>query len=150
MVIWQATIRPPMLHAIPPDFAALLADALLAIHAAIVGFVVVGELLFLAGGPLRWEWVRSLALRTTHLALMLFIALQTWLGQLCPLTIWEQALRQHAGQQAYGGGFIEYWLSRLIFFDAPWWVFVIAYSTFAALVVATWWWVPPRRRSALV
>lgn len=39
-------------------------------------------------------------------------------------------------------------LADLIFFDAPWWAFVAAYSAFAALVLLTWWWVPPRRRSS--
>jgi hypothetical protein len=40
---------------------------------------------------------------------------------------------------------MQHWLSRLIFFDAPWWAFVAAYSAFAALVAACWWWVRPRR-----
>ena len=131
-----------------PTAAALLADLILLLHASVVGFVVLGEALFLAGGWRAWSWVRHLPLRLTHLALMVFIAVQTGLGQLCPLTLWEQALRRRAGQGAYTESFIEHWLSRLIFFDAPWWVFVTAYSAFAALVLLTWWWVPPRRRSS--
>jgi hypothetical protein len=34
----------------------------------------------------------------------------------------------------------------VLFYDAPPWVFVLAYSLFGALVVAAWWYVPPRRR----
>jgi hypothetical protein len=132
--------------AIPAGAAAWLADAILATHVGVVAFVVVGEALFLVGGWRGWRWVRNLPLRLAHLVLMLYIALQAWLGELCPLTIWEQDLRQLAGQPAYEASFIEYWLSRLLFFDAPWWVFVAAYTAFAALVAATWWWVPPRRR----
>lgn len=131
-----------------PAHAALLADALLAIHVGIVAFVVLGEALFLIGGRLRWAWVRSFALRVTHLLLMVVIALQAWLGALCPLTVWEQSLRRHAGQTAYRESFIEYWLSRVLYFDLPWWVFVAAYTVFAVLVLLTWRWVPPRRRRA--
>ena len=118
------------------------------LHAGVVAFVVLGTLAIVVGGPRGWPVVRSLALRAAHLALMLLIALQAWLGRLCPLTGWEQALRSRAGQDTYGGSFIQHWLSRLIFFEAPWWAFVAAYTTFSALVLAGWWRWPPRRRRA--
>jgi hypothetical protein len=129
----------------PPSL--VLADAILAAHAAIVVFVVGGEVLFLVGGWRGWAWVRHFGMRVLHLVLMSYIALNTWLGELCPLTIWEQDLRRMAGQDAYTESFVAHWLSRLLFFDAPWWTFVAGYTAFALLVVATWWWVPPRRRS---
>lgn len=131
----------------PPAVAAWLADALLALHAGMVAFVVLGTLAILVGGPLGWRWVRRFDLRLAHLLLMVFIALQAWLGRLCPLTVWEQALRNRAGQTTYGASFIQHWLSRLIFFEAPWWMFVAAYTAFAALVAACWWRWPPLRRS---
>jgi hypothetical protein len=130
-----------------PAVAAAFADAMLVLHVAIVLFVVLGELLFLLGGWRRWRWVRHFWLRATHLGLMAFIAVQTWLGQLCPLTVWEQALRRQAGQGSYREGFIEHWLATWLYVAAPWWAFVLAYSAFAALVLATWRWVPPQRRS---
>lgn len=128
-----------------PDLASLLADALLALHVAIVLFVVGLLPLVLVGGALGWRWVRHSGLRLTHLGLMVFIAAQTWLGQLCPLTVWEQALRRTAGQGSYGESFIEHWLSRLLYWDAPWWVFVVAYTGFALMVLLAWWWVKPGR-----
>ncbi|MBA4266138.1 MAG: DUF2784 domain-containing protein [Comamonadaceae bacterium] len=128
-----------------PQLAGLLADALLALHVAIVLFVVGLLPLVLTGGALGWHWVRHFGLRLTHLALMVFIAAQTWLGQLCPLTVWEQDLRRMAGQGSYRESFIEHWLSRLLYWDAPWWVFVSAYTGFAVLVGMAWWWVRPRR-----
>lgn len=127
-----------------PATAASLANALLVLHVGIVLFVVVGECLFLLGGWRGWHWVRQRRLRSTHLALMVFIAVQTWLGQLCPLTVWEQALRAQAGAAHYQVGFIEHWLGRLLYVQAPWWMFVAAYSAFALLVFATWFWVRPR------
>ena len=126
----------------------LLADAILMLHFAVVLFVVGGQLVVLVGGPLGWRVVRRFGLRLSHLALMGFIALQTWLGELCPLTVWEQSLRARAGQGQYDESFIEHWLSRLLFFEAPWWVFVAAYSAFLALVVLSWWRWPPRRMTA--
>lgn len=130
----------------PPVLAGALADAILVLHIGVVAFVVLGEVLVLLGGWRGWRWVRNFKLRLTHLVLMLFIALQAWLGALCPLTVWEQALRRRAGEAAYGESFIEHWLSRLIFFDLPWWSFVVAYTAFAALVLLSWHRVPPRRQ----
>lgn len=132
---------------IAPASAALLADAILVLHVAVVAFVLLGEILILVGARLGWRWVRQRALRMTHLVLMAFIALQSWLGALCPLTAWEQALRRRAGETVYSESFIEHWLGRLIFFEAPWGWFVAAYSAFALLVLLTWHWVPPRRRA---
>lgn len=136
------------LNAITPALAATLADAVLAIHVGVVAFVVLGELLFLIGGWRGWRWVRHFGLRVLHLLLMLVVAAQAWLGALCPLTIWEQSLRSHAGEAGFSGSFIEHWLSQLIFFEAPWWIFVAAYTAFALLVLLTWRWVPPRRGAA--
>lgn len=134
------------MDALAPDTARWLADALLALHVGIVAFVVLGTACILAGGRRGWAWVRGYPFRIAHLALMLCIALQAWLGRLCPLTVWEQALRNRAGQATYGESFIQHWLSRLIFFDAPWWLFVAAYTAFAGLVLACWWWWPPKRK----
>jgi hypothetical protein len=127
-----------------PTLAAALADAILVVHVGIVAFVILGAFAIFIGRT-RWRWVRGLRWRLVHVVLMAFIALQAWLGALCPLTVWEQALRRRAGQATYGESFIEHWLSRLIFFDAPWWSFVAAYTAFAALVIAAWILVPPRR-----
>ena len=128
-----------------PAIAALLADALLALHMGVVLFVVGLLPLVLVGGALGWRWVRNFRLRLTHLALMVFIAAQAWLDQLCPLTVWEQNLRRIAGESSYRESFIEHWLSRLLYWEAPWWVFVAAYTGFAVLVVGAWWWVRPSR-----
>ncbi|HEV8694766.1 MAG TPA: DUF2784 domain-containing protein [Lysobacter sp.] len=134
------------MSALSPANAATLADAILILHVGMVAFVVLGTALILIGGWRRWQWVRGFKWRLAHLLLMVFIVLQTWLGELCPLTVWEQELRRRAGQAVYDESFIEHWLSRLIFFEAPWWAFVVAYTVFAALVLATWSKVPPQRR----
>lgn len=128
-----------------PAFAGLLADAILMLHVGVVFFVVLGALAIPLGAWRSWRWVRGWRWRLLHVVLMGVIALQAWLGALCPLTVWEQALRRRAGEAVYGESFIEHWLSRLIFFEAPWWIFVAAYSAFALFVLLLWRWVPPRR-----
>ena len=133
--------------AFSPANAATLADAILVLHVGIVAFVVLGTVLILIGAWRRWQWVRGFKWRLAHLLLMVFVVLQAWLGELCPLTVWEQALRRRAGQVVYDESFIEHWLSRLIFFEAPWWAFVAAYTGFAALVLVAWIKVPPRLRN---
>ena len=125
---------------------ALLADAILVLHLAVVLFVVGGQALVIAGGLRGWGWVRRRSFRIAHLAVIGFVVVQTWLGQHCPLTVWEQALRRAAGQAAYGESFIEHWVSRILFYQAPWPVFVATYTLFAALVLASWRWWPPRPR----
>lgn len=127
-----------------PDHAAMLADALLVLHFAVILFNIGGLILIVIGGVRGWGWVRCPAFRVLHLALIAFIVLQTHLGELCPLTGWEQGLRRSSGRSAYSESFIEHWMSRLIYYDAPWWIFVVAYTAFGIIVVASWVWVRPR------
>jgi hypothetical protein len=146
--LWAGGFFLPAYHGhmnLSPVVAALLADALLSLHMGVVLFVVGLLPLVLLGGARGWRWVRHRRLRLTHLGLMVFIAAQAWLGQLCPLTVWEQDLRRLAGQAHYSESFIEHWLSRLLYWDAPWWVFVVSYTIFALLVAWAWWVVPPRK-----
>jgi len=117
----------------------LLADALLLLHFLVVAFVVGGFALILAGLALGWRWVHNRLFRLLHLAAIAVVVLQSWLGVICPLTRWENRLRALAGEQAYSGSFIQYWLHKLLFFQAPPWVFTLVYTLFGAAVAATWW-----------
>jgi hypothetical protein len=123
-----------------------LADAVLLLHLAIVVFVVGGLAAILIGHLRGWGWVRGIGFRLAHLAAIGIVVGESWFGITCPLTTLESWLRQQAGGTTYQGGFIEHWVQRVLFYDAPPWVFVLAYSAFGALVVAAWWYVPPRRR----
>jgi len=71
--------------------------------------------------------------------------LQSWLGAICPLTVWEMNLRDMAGDSVYEGSFIAHWLQTLLYYRAAEWVFVLLYTLFGALVIASWYWVRPRR-----
>ena len=127
-------------------WAAPLADAVLVLHAAIAVFVVGGLLAVLIGNLLGWRWVNRRGLRITHLAAMAVVVAQAWFGIACPLTVLERWLRTQAGGATYAGGFIEHWLQRLLYYEAPPWVFVLGYTVFGGLVAATWFGLPAERR----
>ena len=124
----------------------VLADAVLVLHFGIVAFIVGGLAIVVLGNRLGWRWVNDWWFRLVHLGAIVFVVAQTWLGQLCPLTILESWLRAQAGESGYGTSFIEHWIQSLIFYDAPFWVFTVAYTAFGLLVAAAWWYFPPRRR----
>lgn len=121
----------------------LLADVVLMLHAAVVVSVVGGLLLILVGNLAGWRWVNALWFRLAHLATIAVVVAQAWLGVTCPLTSLEMGLRARAQASTYTGGFIEHWLHRLLYFEAPAWVFALVYTLFGAVVVATWWYLPP-------
>ena len=122
-----------------PALAALAADALLALHAGVVLFVGGGLAYVWVGWRHGWPGTRSRAWRGAHLAAIGVVAAQAWLGRLCPLTAWEMALRQRAGQATYGETFVAHWLGRLLYWDLPPSAFTLAYTLFALAVLATWW-----------
>ena len=125
----------------------LLADALLLIHVLFVGFVVLGLVAIYLGFFLHWRWVRNRWFRVLHLMAIIIVVLQSWLGLICPLTIWEMALREKAGAAVYAGSFIQHWLHQLLYWQAPAWVFIVVYTVFGALVLASWFIVRPDART---
>jgi uncharacterized protein DUF2784 len=125
----------------PPEY---LADIILLLHAGFIAFVVFGLLLILLGGVLHWRWVRNRWFRGAHFTAIALVVLQAWFGIVCPLTTLESHLRRQAGQPVYELGFIADHVRRLIFFEAPGWVFSLCYTAFGLLVLAGLWLVPPK------
>ena len=85
--------------------ASLAADVVVVIHLGFILFVVFGGLL-----ALRWP-----ATACVHLPAMTWGAYVEFAGSICPLTPLEQALREHAGEQGYSGGFVEHYVIPLIY-----------------------------------
>ena len=121
----------------------LLADAVLTLHVAVVAFVVGGLVLVVIGNLRNWWWVNSLSFRLAHLGAIVLVVAEAWLGVTCPLTAFEMWLRTRAHATTYSGTFIEHWLQRVLYYEAPSWVFALGYSLFGLLVVATWLYFPP-------
>lgn len=124
-------------------WARILADAIVVFHAAFVAFVVFGMMAIVVGLAIGWGWVRSFWFRTLHVTAIGVVTILTLAGMMCPLTVLENHLRRHAGEESYPGAFIGYWAHRLIFFDAEPWAFTLAYILFGLLVLGTFLFGPP-------
>lgn len=124
----------------------LLADLILTIHASFVLFVVGGQILILAGWTVNWKWPRNLWFRIAHLTAISFVMLEAWVGLMCPLTTLENVFRERAGMTIYQSSFIGEWVSRLLFYSAPSWVFTLIYTLFFLSVLITLWLYPPFKR----
>lgn len=86
-------------------FFALAATAVLVVHLAFIVFVLFGGLLA------AWRrWMAAL-----HLPAAAWGFLVEATGAACPLTSWENGLRERAGMARYDGDFIEHFLLALIY-----------------------------------
>jgi len=121
----------------------LLADLLLVFHFFIAGFIVLGLILVWAGALAGWRWIRNPWFRYLHLAAIAFVAAEALLGAACPLTVWEDLLRGGARPETFVGR----WVARLLYYNAPEWVFTAAYCAWAAASLATLSLVPPRGKA---
>ena len=122
----------------------IAADLLLFTHVLFVAFVIFGLLLILVGKIRSWSWVLNPWFRLTHLIGIGVVVLQSWLGVICPLTVWEMMLREKAGAVVYAGSFISHWVESILYYRAPGWVFMVCYTVFGLLVLVSWLWVRPR------
>jgi hypothetical protein len=127
----------------------LLADLIVTVHFAYVAFVMVGLILITIGAVLQWSWVRNFWFRVGHLTMIAVVVAEAWCGVFCPLTAWENRLRELAGQTSYRGGFIANALHDMMFVEAEPWVFTLCYSLFGVAVLAVFFFVPPRRPERL-
>jgi len=87
--------------------AGLLADGVLVFHLAFIVFVMLGGL-----PVLRWKWIAWL-----HVPAVLWGIYIELSGRICPLTPLENSLREATGQSGYSGGFIDHYITALIYPD---------------------------------
>lgn len=81
------------------------ADAILLLHLAFTLFTVLGGLLVL----------RRPSLLLVHLIAVLWGVVIEWADWICPLTPLENALRIQGGEAGYAGGFIEHYVSLVLY-----------------------------------
>jgi hypothetical protein len=82
-----------------------LADFILIVHLCFILFAVFGGLLVLRYRPV-WK---------LHLPALLWGFLVQYFVWICPLTIWENYFRALGGEAGYEGGFIEHYVSAVIY-----------------------------------
>lgn len=81
------------------------ASAVVALHLLFIVFVIGGGFLVLR--DLRWAWV--------HVPTVAWVVWLELTGAICPLTRLENALRTRAGESGYSGGFIDQYLTPIIY-----------------------------------
>lgn len=121
-----------------------LANLVLFLHFLYILFVVGGFVLIIIGGILRWRWIRNRYFRFIHLISMVFVVLESWFGIECPLTTLENYFRKKASIEEYEKDFIAYWLSKLVYFDAPPEFFIVIYTVFTVLIIIVMFIIPPK------
>lgn len=82
-----------------------LADGVLVLHLAFVAWVVLGGLLVLRRPGLAWM----------HLPAAAWGVLIEWMRWPCPLTPLENHLRRLGGEAGYEGGFVEHYITALLY-----------------------------------
>jgi hypothetical protein len=122
-----------------------LADAVFWLHVMVVLFNVFGLVVVPIGAWRGWEFVRVFWFRALHLAMLAVVAIQAVYGRACFLTVWQSDLLQQAGQAESNAPLIQRWVTRLILWPVPLWVFVVLYLAVLAYALALWWLIPPRR-----
>ena len=75
------------------------------IHLGFIVFVIVGGVM-----ALKWAWLMFLHIPAATWGVLVVIN-----GWICPLTPWENRLRNLAGQEGYSVGFIEHYIIPLIY-----------------------------------
>ena len=81
------------------------AELLVLAHLLFVVFVVAGGL-----AVFKWPWMAFV-----HLPAAVWGAIIEYRGWICPLTPWENRLRQLAGQDGYSEGFIEHYILQIVY-----------------------------------
>jgi hypothetical protein len=126
----------------------LLADAMLLLDIGYAAFVIGGLLVVPLGGWLDWRWVRARRFRFAHMLCTAIIAVEALIGVTCPLTWFEHALLVASGAAGYERSFIGHLFYRLLYYDAPVWMFTVAYTVLALTVVGFYHYLPPLRTLA--
>ncbi len=124
----------------------MLADFVLLLHVAIAAFIALGLPAVWLGWALGWRWIRNPWFRYGHLAAIAIVAAEAIAGITCPLTVLEDALRGVHEQRSFVGR----WMARILFYEAPVWIFAWIYAAFALATVVTLILVRPRRAGAMI
>lgn len=124
----------------------IAADLLVAIHLAYVAYVVLGQLAIVIAAPLKWQWARNPWFRFTHLTAIAVVAYEAVNKLRCPLTVWEEQLRELGGQTFNGSEtFMGRVLHDVLFVEnVPEIAFTIGYCGMALLVAQGLIMYPPR------
>ena len=93
----------------------LLADSIVIIHFAWILFMLWGFMLTLRGFLYK-EFFERWILRTFHLFGIAYVSILAIMGEYCPLTIWENTLRQkYDPSLTYPGSFMIHYVEKFVY-----------------------------------
>ena len=125
---------------------AYLADAVVCLHVAYVGYVVLGQLAIIIAAPFRQQWARNPWFRYTHLLAIGIVVFEVAMGWRCPLTTWEEQLRVLAGQGLSGAdSFMGRLMRDILFYELPEIFFNTLHVAMGVVVLQGILMYPPRR-----
>jgi hypothetical protein len=127
-----------------PVMSAIMADVVLVVHVLYASFVLGGLLALPFGLMRRWGWVRARWFRLPHLVCTAIVAVEALVGLTCPLTWLEHVLLVASGASGYERSFVGHLLYRLLYYDAPAWAFMVAYTGLALAVIVLYYRWPPQ------
>lgn len=84
-----------------------MADAVLVVHLVFIAFVLVGGVAVLRWPRLAW----------IHVPAATWGVLIEFAGWICPLTPLENEFRELGGQAGYSGGFVDHYITSIIYPD---------------------------------
>ena len=121
----------------------IAADCVVILHMTYVLVVVLGLPAIWIGILLRHQWARNFWWRFGHLSMILVVVGETWAGITCPLTTWENQLRELGQSETYQGDFIANHVHDWLFYDLSPSAFSVLYTAFGLLVVISFIAAPP-------
>lgn len=101
----------------------LLADFILILHLCFVFFAIFGGLLALRHRRIIW----------LHLPALFWGIVVQFFSLMCPLTEFENKFRILSGESGYSEGFIEYYVTKILYFHIDYW-FHFALGLFLLLI----------------
>ena len=110
-----------------------IAEAILALHLAVIGFNVAGLIVIPLGAVRGWRIGRIAWLRLVHLGLLGVVASQALAARACILTIWQSDL---AGGTRVPVPLIMRWVDGAIYWRLPMGFFVALYAAVFLYVLA--------------
>ncbi|MGH6986727.1 MAG: DUF2784 family protein [Caulobacteraceae bacterium] len=116
------------------------AQAMLALHLAVILFNIFGLVVVPIGAWRRWRFVREPIWRVLHLLSLAVTAGQAILGRICFLT----ALQAWFSGAEAPRPLIMRFVNSLVYLPLPFWVFEDVYVAVFAYALALLWFVPPR------
>ena len=134
----------------------ILADFVVLIHFGWIVFVLIGFFItvlaliavYIFGRRNKWErrFLDRWVLRTVHIGGIAYVAVLAIMHKYCPLTTLENFLRhRHDPATTYPGGFLIYYIERLVYPDLPIRTILIPTITVAVLTLLMFTIRPPQK-----